>query len=330
MFGHDAFDADLAKLYAELVNDGCIGKDPAGSSSSASVVVPEADPANLIVAAPVASSAVPTTNLIAMPAGDLQLDLSEFLNGFDDDETVADLPPLVASSPTTSAPATPVVPAFTANALAPLYNLTSPAVYPIPVPTLPPQAPAPSAQVAPIIPAAGAAYPSAVPTTPVTAAPTPLTPAATPAPVPAPVPAPTLIPTNTRKSTTKCKLLPAALAYPSHLIPLDAPIQPRRGVHPAPPAPAQKRAAEDDPATAQSEKELKRLKNTLSARMSRARKAAKIDLLESKVNELETENHRLERLVQDLQRQVLAYQEQQLQQLQAQAASGRSENGQLW
>ncbi|KAJ3347107.1 hypothetical protein GGF32_007080 [Allomyces javanicus] len=328
MFGHDAFDADLAKLYAELVNDGCIGKDPAGSSSSASVVVPEADPANLIVAAPIPSSAVPATDLIDMPAGDLQLDLSEFLNGFDDDETVADLPPLVASSPTTSAPATPVVPAFTANALAPLYNLTSPVTFPIPVPTLPPQAPAPIAQVAPIIPAA--AYPSTVPTTPVTATPVPPTPAATPAPLPV-IPAPTLIPTNTRKSTTKCKLLPAALAYPSHLIPLDAPIQPRRGVHPAPLAPAQKRAAEDDdPATAQSEKELKRLKNTLSARMSRARKAAKIDLLESKVNELETENHRLERLVQDLQRQVLAYQEQQLQQLQAQAASGRSENGQLW
>ncbi|KNE71308.1 hypothetical protein AMAG_15547 [Allomyces macrogynus ATCC 38327] len=330
MFGHDAFDADLAKLYAELVNDGCIGKDPAGSSSSASVVVPEADPANLIVAAPIASSAVPaTTDLITMPAGDLQLDLSEFLIGFDDDETVADLPPLVASSPTTSAPTTPVVPAFTATALAPLYNLTSPVAFPIPVPTLPPQAPAPISQGAPVLPAA-VAYPSTVPTTPATAVPAPLTPAATPAPVPAPIPAPTLIPTNTRKSTTKCKLLPAALAYPSHLIPLDAPIQPRRGVHPAPAAPAQKRAAEDDPASAQSEKELKRLKNTLSARMSRARKAAKIDLLESKVNELETENHRLERLVQDLQRQVLAYQEQQLQQLQAQAASGRSENGQLW
>ncbi|KNE72093.1 hypothetical protein AMAG_20538 [Allomyces macrogynus ATCC 38327] len=156
MFGHDAFDADLSKLYAELVNDGCIGKDPAGSSSSASVVVPEADPANLIVAA----SSAPSTDLIALPAGDLQLDLSEFLNGFDDDETVADLPPLVASSPTTSAPATPVVPAFTATALAPLYNLTSPAAFSVQVPTLPPQAPA---AVAPIIPAA--AYPS-VPTTP--------------------------------------------------------------------------------------------------------------------------------------------------------------------
>ncbi|KAI9179705.1 hypothetical protein H9P43_005035 [Blastocladiella emersonii ATCC 22665] len=144
----------------------------------------------------------------------------------------------------------------------------------------------------------------------------------------------TLIPSTTKKSTTHCKSLPPVLAYPAHLIPIDAPIQsksnspatsagaailpsvilqaptkrkrgrPAKSQLTAAAVPAEAAAvgdgAEDgggvdlesvDP------RDLKRLKNTLSARKSRARKAAKIDYLEHRVNELEAENERLRELM---------------------------------
>ncbi|KAL7747328.1 hypothetical protein RI367_007382 [Sorochytrium milnesiophthora] len=164
------------------------------------------------------------------------------------------------------------------------------------------------------------------------------------------------IPSTTKKSTTACKSLPAELAYPEHLIPLDAPIQ-SKGVNkkraaattapaatsrkrkaPATPAPtpAPKRTSRrgardeiqaDDPAADDdddhddeeeeygqrsldaddgiidpneldfsnlNDKDAKRIKNTLSARKSRARKQAKITFLETRVNELEAANQSLE------------------------------------
>jgi hypothetical protein len=53
---------------------------------------------------------------------------------------------------------------------------------------------------------------------------------------------------------------------------------------------------EDDDDSNLDKRELKRIKNTLSARKSRARKAAKIDFLEQRVNDLEAELARLRRV----------------------------------
>ncbi|KAL7752574.1 hypothetical protein RI367_002108 [Sorochytrium milnesiophthora] len=137
----------------------------------------------------------------------------------------------------------------------------------------------------------------------------------------------TVIPTTTKKSSTKVASIPEQLVYPSNLIPHDAPIHRR----------AKKRSALEsgfddadgyhhhhhhhhadmtvleeetivDPTHIKledlDEHEAKRIRNTLSARRSRARKAAKIDFLEDRVNELETENDKLQREVLKLRRQL--------------------------
>jgi len=79
----------------------------------------------------------------------------------------------------------------------------------------------------------------------------------------------------TPKSTTTLDNLPDRLEYPKNLIPLDAPIQKS----------SSKRRLERD--SSSSDESAKRMKNTLSARASRARKAARINYLEQKVKDLE-------------------------------------------
>ncbi|KAJ3360089.1 hypothetical protein GGF32_008677 [Allomyces javanicus] len=84
---------------------------------------------------------------------------------------------------------------------------------------------------------------------------------------------------------------PEELEYPAHLIPLDAPIQKKRKV------------TDDEPEQVVKKRE----KNTLSARRSRARRAAKMDFLEVRVVDLEAENEALKAELEQL-RQVLAMQ----------------------
>ncbi|KAI9220095.1 hypothetical protein BC828DRAFT_384375 [Blastocladiella britannica] len=175
-------------------------------------------------------------------------------------------------------------------------------------------------------------------------------------------PAPTkktapMIASTSRKAGTKCRSMPATLTYPSNLIAIDAPILPRRGgpvdarplalpaslakamvtsVTPAlPTSGAKKRSAADAGAASDDEvddddpalvglgpREAKRMRNTLSARKSRARKAAKLDFLEGKVNELESENSALHARVSDLQQQLLQFQQLQLARVAGAAAAG--------
>ncbi|KAI9173030.1 hypothetical protein H9P43_007161 [Blastocladiella emersonii ATCC 22665] len=160
----------------------------------------------------------------------------------------------------------------------------------------------------------------------------PVAPDAAAAPAPAPVVSETAssastsatarIPTTTRKSSSKCRSMPAELAYPTNLIALDAPIQPRRG---APPKPNKRTATEADLGDEDDEgpspldldpnidpKEAKRIKNTLSARKSRARKQAKIEFLEAKVNDLEASNADLQDQVRRLTMQLVEQQQKQL------------------
>ncbi|KAJ3346428.1 hypothetical protein GGF32_007745, partial [Allomyces javanicus] len=90
------------------------------------------------------------------------------------------------------------------------------------------------------------------------------------------------------------------LQYPARLIPLDAPIQSKKRKHPASTAStsasATPKSGSDQDSDDENEDETvvnKRIKNTLSARRSRARRAAKMEFLESRVVDLETENERL-------------------------------------
>ncbi|KNE68371.1 hypothetical protein AMAG_13028 [Allomyces macrogynus ATCC 38327] len=96
-----------------------------------------------------------------------------------------------------------------------------------------------------------------------------------------------MIATNSRKTVTTCPLLPDALPYPKGMRKPDDPVMPPRG------SARHKRArdgdvsdqddgGEDEPPLTPKEKVLKerRRRNTMSARVSRARKQAKIDVLE--------------------------------------------------
>ncbi|KNE58805.1 hypothetical protein AMAG_04355 [Allomyces macrogynus ATCC 38327] len=109
-----------------------------------------------------------------------------------------------------------------------------------------------------------------------------------------------MIATNTHKTSSKCLALPEQLPYPTNMIPLDAPIMPPRG--------SKKRTAMEmgnsSPAGADDDDDLdpseqaaieKRMRNTISARKSRARKAAKLELLEHEVNKLAAERDQLQR-----------------------------------
>ncbi|KAI9173048.1 hypothetical protein H9P43_007179 [Blastocladiella emersonii ATCC 22665] len=102
-----------------------------------------------------------------------------------------------------------------------------------------------------------------------------------------------VIPTKTKKSSSTVASIPAVLTYPKSMIAHDAPIQRRGGV---PKRTYDEMTAADeaaevvpDPATVEDEAEAKRIKNALSARRSRARKLAKLEFLEAKVNDLESE-----------------------------------------
>ncbi|KAJ3358366.1 hypothetical protein GGF32_000466 [Allomyces javanicus] len=90
---------------------------------------------------------------------------------------------------------------------------------------------------------------------------------------------------------------PDQLQYPARLIPLDAPIQSKkRKQPPTASTSATPKSGSDQDSDDENEDETvvnKRIKNTLSARRSRARRAAKMEFLESRVVDLETENERL-------------------------------------
>ncbi|KNE72293.1 hypothetical protein AMAG_20561 [Allomyces macrogynus ATCC 38327] len=92
---------------------------------------------------------------------------------------------------------------------------------------------------------------------------------------------------------------PDQLQYPARLIPLDAPIQSKKRKHVAPSSSTTPKSGSDldsDDENGNEEDETvvnKRIKNTLSARRSRARRAAKMEFLESRVVDLEAENERL-------------------------------------
>ncbi|KNE69622.1 hypothetical protein AMAG_14178 [Allomyces macrogynus ATCC 38327] len=117
---------------------------------------------------------------------------------------------------------------------------------------------------------------------------------------------PILLPTNTRKTVTKCPLLPVLLPYPKNMIRPDEPILPPRGSGP-------KRAREDegdddDSVLTSTEKMLRdrRLRNTISARKSRARKQAKIEMLETEGTRLAQQLQETEMKVQQLKQLVMA------------------------
>ncbi|KAI9142596.1 hypothetical protein BKA69DRAFT_1123946 [Paraphysoderma sedebokerense] len=109
------------------------------------------------------------------------------------------------------------------------------------------------------------------------------------------------IPSITKKSSTTLATLPEKLEYPSNMIPLNAPIRKRKRksdepeVSPMPPV-----VEEEVNLEGLDETEAKRVKNTLSARASRARKAARITYLEGEVNrlteEVEERDQEIERL----------------------------------
>ncbi|KNE72521.1 hypothetical protein AMAG_20532 [Allomyces macrogynus ATCC 38327] len=90
---------------------------------------------------------------------------------------------------------------------------------------------------------------------------------------------------------------PDQLQYPARLIPLDAPIQSKkRKQPPTASTSATPKSGSDQDSDDENEDETvvnKRIKNTLSARRSRARRAAKMEFLESRVVDLEAENERL-------------------------------------
>ncbi|KAJ3370798.1 hypothetical protein GGF31_003824 [Allomyces arbusculus] len=118
---------------------------------------------------------------------------------------------------------------------------------------------------------------------------------------------PIMLPTNTRKTVTKCPLLPVVLPYPKNMIRPDEPILPPRGS-------GQKRAREDDndddddSNLTPTEKMLRdrRLRNTISARKSRARKQAKIEVLEAEGTRLAQQLQETEMQVQQLTQLVMA------------------------
>ncbi|KAI9189023.1 hypothetical protein H9P43_000450 [Blastocladiella emersonii ATCC 22665] len=86
------------------------------------------------------------------------------------------------------------------------------------------------------------------------------------------------------------------LKYPSHLIPMDAPIQKKRKHAAMAAGPAGSSSGDEDGVHGDdggNPTDSKRVKNTLSARRSRARRAAKMDFLETRVVDLEAENDQL-------------------------------------
>ncbi|KAJ3356111.1 hypothetical protein GGF32_001692 [Allomyces javanicus] len=118
---------------------------------------------------------------------------------------------------------------------------------------------------------------------------------------------PIMILTNTRRTATKCPLLPVELPYPKNIIRPDQPILPPRG------SAGKKRARCDDDdndgtALTPREKMLRdrRLRNTISGRMSRARKQAKIEVLEAKGTRLVEQLHETELKVHQLKQLIVA------------------------
>ncbi|KAI9216302.1 hypothetical protein BC828DRAFT_441529 [Blastocladiella britannica] len=93
-------------------------------------------------------------------------------------------------------------------------------------------------------------------------------------------------PLSTMRSlpATKVKIPTEKLQYPAHLIPFDAPVQKKRKAV---------EAGLPEAGGGDEDEEAKRLKNTLSARKSRARRAARLGFLEDRVVELEQENGRV-------------------------------------